>query len=568
MRFIRRFYSNTFRSKDILFLLLFLGTLFFILLGTKPLFVPDEGRYAEIAREMAVSGNFITPHLNDIKYFEKPILFYWLEVAAIKLSGLNLWSLRSINALLGLFGCFMTYYCGRTLYNRTTGLLAALILGSSALYFVMVHMISLDIPVTVFLTANLYCFLLAYQQITDTARRWFMWGAALTAGLAVLSKGLIGIVFPILIIGSWITFTHQWRQIKYFFLPSSVLIFLLITLPWHVLVSLSNPEFFHFYFIEQHFLRYATTDIGHYQPVWFFLPVLIMGLFPWIMFLPQALITALRQVWHRPRVHRIEIFFLLWAGLIFVFFSFSKSKLMPYILPVFPPLTLLIAHYLQQALTIKPLPLGIKIGCASLWLTAVIIATILVWFLPSATFPDPHTATLCLYLALFFFFIGSLGACGYAFYNSIHFITVILISTWLCLITMLASIPAIDTRTIRPLAMQLTPILKPQDDVITYNQYYQDLPFYLRRRVSILNWRNELSYGMQQQNTRDWMIDDNTFWQRFHSKQRVFVLLSQSEYQQLRKTRPKETFYLLGNTMTTVLISNQGKLLSDSHSLI
>src|SRR5580704_13305774 len=135
---------------DTLFLRLCIGALFFIFAGSRPLLAPDEGRYAEIAREMVNSGNYVTPYLNGIKYFEKPILFYWLGAGAIKLGGLNLWALRSINALLGLLGCVASYVCARKLYGRSTGILAALILATSTLFFVMTHMISLDLPVTVF----------------------------------------------------------------------------------------------------------------------------------------------------------------------------------------------------------------------------------------------------------------------------------------------------------------------------------------------------------------------------------------------------------------------------------
>ena len=161
---------------DTLFLLFFLGTLYFILLGTRPLFVPDEGRYAEIAREMVTTGDYLTPYLNGIKYFEKPILFYWLESLAIKTMGLNLWSLRSVNAFLGILGCLLTYITGRQLYNRTTGLLAALILGTSMLYFIMAHMISLDLTVTVFLSTCLYAFILGSQQPTRAKAQRYFWG--------------------------------------------------------------------------------------------------------------------------------------------------------------------------------------------------------------------------------------------------------------------------------------------------------------------------------------------------------------------------------------------------------
>lgn len=467
---------------DVLLLVLFFGTLYFIMLGNRPLFVPDEGRYAEIAREMALSNDFVTPHLNHIKYFEKPPLFYWLSTFAIKTLGLSVWSIRCVNALLAILGCLATYITARKLYDRRTGFMSAMVLGTSTLYFVMGHMISLDLPVTVFLSCCLYAFILAVQQPDGRARRLLIWLAAVAAALAVLTKGLIGIVFPAMIIGSWIILTKQWRLLTRLYLPSALIIFLLIAVPWHVLVNLRNPEFFYFYFIEQHILRYTSIEVGHYQPVWFFIPVFLAAFFPWILLLPTML-------WRlRPRT--TEWYFLLWAILVFAFFSFSKSKLIPYILPVIPPLAILMGRFIVS--TYK------------------------------------NTATLvCAALAV-----------------------------WLLLLTLLSIAPLYDTRTIYPLTKRLKPRLTPTAEVITYNQYYQDLPFYLERRVSILNWKNELTYGMAHQDTRDWMINDGQFWQRWHSKQAVYVFISDEELAKLRKRFPHIKIYFLGQVWSNCLISN------------
>jgi len=108
------------------------------------------------------------------------------------------------------------------------------------------------------------------------------------------------------------------------------------------------------------------------------------------------------------------------------------------------------------------------------------------------------------------------------------------------------------------LTTKLNSILKPQDEVVTFNQYYQDLPFYLQRRVTILNWQNELSYGMLHQDTHEWMINDAIFWQRWNSRQRVFVVLSLEEYQGLIKKYPEKSFYIIAKTTNTILMSNQG----------
>lgn len=273
---------------DIFLLTLFFCALFFIGLGDRPLFVPDEGRYAEIIREMITQKDYVTPHLNGIKYFEKPILFYWLGSAAVTLFGLKTASIRAVNALLALGVCLFTYITGRRLYDRATGLLAACILSTSTLFFAMAHLITLDLPVTVFITATFYFFLLGIQ----TPHRLYFYAATFAAACAVLTKGLIGIVFPIMIIGTWIALLNHWRLLKTFYLPSCLLLFLIITLPWHWLVQQRNLEFFHFYFIEQHFLRYTNKAIGHYQPSWFFIPYFLIGFFPWIIFFTAIIFST------------------------------------------------------------------------------------------------------------------------------------------------------------------------------------------------------------------------------------------------------------------------------------
>lgn len=541
---------------DIILLLLILGSLFFILLGERPLFVPDEGRYAEIGREMVASGDYITPYLNHIKYFEKPILFYWLEVIAIKIAGLNLWSLRSINALLGLLGCLLTYLTARKLYGRQTGLLAAFILGTSTLYFVMAHMISLDLTVTIFIAMSLYGFLLGTQEPMGITRQLYFWGAAAAAALAVLTKGLIGIVFPSMIIFTWLLLLGDWPILKRIYLPSSLLIFLAIVLPWHVLVGQQNPEFYYFYFIDQHFLRYTTKEVGHYQPFWFFIPYLMLGFFPWIVFLPQAIAKQFSGLFNQRHEYKSELFFLLWVFLIFIFFSFSKSKLIPYILPIFPPLAILTARYLQQAISSQQYR-GIKAGYIFLLTLAAIIATIFCLLTSLLPVPHPTLANRYLFTAALILIMGTVGASFFAFRQNKKMITVTLTTSWLFLLTTLAAIPHIEARTVAPLATILKSVLKPQDEIIAYNQYYQDLPFYLERPISILNWRNELSYGIEHQDNHDWIINDNRFWQQWHSEKRLFVVMGLREYKNFQALYPNEKTYLLGKTIENVLMSNK-----------
>lgn len=534
---------------DLAFLTVVLGCLFFVLLGSRPLFVPDEGRYAEIAREMIASHDWVTPTLNGITYFEKPILFYWLGAIAIKVGGLNLWSLRSINAILGLLGCLFTYAWSRWFYDRATGLLAAGILATSSLYFVMSHMVSLDLPVTVFNTATLMAAFCAYQAQTPAATRIALTLAAISAALAVLTKGLIGIVFPGLIFLAFIACTHGWRRLWQLPLLSSFCVFLIIATPWHVLVNHRHPEFFYFYFIEQHFLRYTTKDIGHYQPVWFFIPTLLAGLFPWVVFLPQTLVQACKQAIKPNPERTLTRFLLIWVVIIFTFFSFSKSKLIPYILPLFPPLAILMAATLRKA--------ALKAALVSLIVLSVAVLIISTKLLTSAVLPNPLAAQHAITLALSLLITGVFFSLLSIKRRRKGTLALMAISSGLFLIMAFSAFPDMDSRTILPLTEVLQPLLKPGDDVITYDQYYQDLPFYLQRQVTILNWRNELTYGMAHQDTHAFMINDAEFWKRWRSERRVFVFINLAELVKLEAMHPDLRATVLATTTNTAVITNK-----------
>lgn len=524
--------------------LLALALLFFVGLSSRPLFTPDEGRYAEIAREMVVRQDYITPYLNDIKYFEKPALFYWLGAAAIQIGGTTIAAVRTVNALLGILGVWFIYLAGRRLYNTMTGVLAAAILATSTLYFVMAHMVSLDLPVTVFLMGCLFSCLFALKH--PTQYRYF-YLAALFSALAVLTKGLIGLVFPAMVVGTWIILMNQWQLLIRLPIISGLLVFFLIATPWHVLVNQHNPEFFNFYFIEQHFLRYTDPEIGHYQPVWFFIPVLIAGFFPWIVFLPQTIWNSLRQ-------SRDELFLGLWATLVFLFFSFSKSKLIPYILPVLPPLALLTARYLTVAMT-RPRKIGLYAGLVLL----LALATVVTYYLWHLAIPlsEPPRAMFYIYAATSCLWLGT--ACSILLVRKYikTAVTLLVSSAALFLILIHLSVQFIDTRSVRPLAETLLPLLNEGDVVVTYNQYFQDLPFYLQRRVTILNWQNELTFGMKHQDTKDWMINNGQFFKLWRGKQRVFMVMSMEEFVLFRKRHPKDAIILIDQTPKNVLVTNR-----------
>ena len=268
------------RLRDIILLTVLTSLFFGLFLGSRPLSVPDEGRYAEIPREMAVTGDWVTPRLNGVKYFEKPPLVYWFTALSIKLFGLSEWSVRLAPALFSLLGCLSVYAAGTIFYGRRAGILSAIVLATSVLYYALSRTLILDMPVTALLSLSLCSFLIGLREPDGWKRRALLYVFYAGCGLTMLTKGLIGIVIPGMIIFVWMLVMNQWSILRSLYLPSGIALFLLVAAPWHILVQRANPEFFQFYFIHEHFERYLTKVHARYKPFWYFIPVLAGGSSP------------------------------------------------------------------------------------------------------------------------------------------------------------------------------------------------------------------------------------------------------------------------------------------------
>ena len=337
------------RGRDLLLLVALFGLLFFYRLGAAPLANPDEGRYAEIPREMLASGDFVLPRLDGVLYFEKPPLMYWLVAGVQRFLGPDEFAMRSVPALFALAGVLMLYGAASHLHGRLAGLSAAFVLGTSLLYFGLARLLILDMAVSVLMSATLLCFLLGVREPPGLRRRWFFYGLYSTAALGTLTKGLIGLLIPGAIMLLWLLIVQDWRSLRPLHLPSGAAIYLAIAAPWHLLAAQRSATWAWFYFVHEHWQRFTTIEHGRFEPWWFFLPVLVGGFFPWSGFLWPVLRESLAGGWKRRRENSDGWFFVLWAGFVLLFFSKSQSKLVPYILPVLPPLALLTGRWLARA---------------------------------------------------------------------------------------------------------------------------------------------------------------------------------------------------------------------------
>ena len=323
-----------------------IACVWFLTLDARHLLRSDEGRYAEIAREMVATGDWVTIRYNGIKYFEKPPFQMWMTALAFEAFGIGEWQARLWVALSGAIAIAATALAADRWFGWSVAVLSAAVLLAAPGWNLGSHFNSLDMGVSAALACVLACVLMAqHPSATAAARRGWMWAAWASMAIAVLTKGLIGIALPGLVLVVYSAVARDlviWRRLH---IVSGAVLLLAIAAPWFVLISSRNPEFAHFFFIHEHFQRYLSTVHRRDAAWWYFVPILLGGFLPWLGLAPRiarAVRDGSRGVGFRP-----VLLLAIWVIAIFVFFSASSSKLPGYILPVFPALAVLAAIALE-----------------------------------------------------------------------------------------------------------------------------------------------------------------------------------------------------------------------------
>jgi 4-amino-4-deoxy-L-arabinose transferase-like glycosyltransferase len=536
---------------DLAFLSLIFGIAFFQFLNRFPLLGTDEARYMEIPREMLERGDFVTPTLNYVSYFEKPPLHYWVNALATVLFGETAFAGRFFGALWGVLGVLMVYHLGRRLFGRRAGIISALVLGTSLGVMVQGRVNITDTTLTFCLCAALGSFLLASRREEQHKSLYFHLFYVFAA-LAVLAKGLIGLVLPGAIIFFFILLTRRFALLKEMRLLTGIPLFLLVCAPWFVMVSLRNPDFLYFFFIHEHFARYLTKVHGRYQPPWFFLPILFGCMLPWSFFLPVATLRAWRD---RKGVAGDEkLFLLLWAGLIFGFFSMSDSKLIPYILPVYPALALLLGYFFSQ---------NFENGFGKFRNSALVLTGVHI-FLGVGTIAYPYLAKepkiTCsggLLLGGLLLLQGVLAAITSRAGKPAPFFYGLLVVAYF--LGILGPPVIYETISKNKLNRDLALLVKAKagkDDIVASFGYEQELPYYTKRRVLVVGGMGELEFGSKQGDQSAWFIQREQFSALWSGPKPVFVLVSQDALEDLRKTL-KPAPILLGLQGRHALITNK-----------
>jgi 4-amino-4-deoxy-L-arabinose transferase-like glycosyltransferase len=481
-------------------LLALLAFVWFCNLGYRSLVRPDEGRYAEIAREMATTGDWVTPRLNGIKYFEKPPLQYWMTAAAYEAFGQHEWTARLWTAVSGFACVLLVGFAGGRLFGERAGFYAAIVLASSLLFAAIGHINTLDMGVTFCMTLGLIGFLLAQRggHASRVTRGWMRLAWA-SMGLAFLSKGLIGLVLPGAALVWYALLQRDLSFVRRLDWIPGLAIMLAVTLPWLIAVAIANPEFLRFFFIHEHFERFLTHVHHRTAPWWYFVPILAAGLLPWTPMFVQSVVSA----WKRdaaPAPLRPRRFLLIYAAIIFLFFSVSQSKLPSYILPVFPALALLQGEWLSQVSGRKLAWLITPIAILAL---AGALASPLMAQLGSEKVPATLYAIFSKWIlaAALSLLVAAIVAIVLAWRERIDAALITLGAGGLLFLQIgmtghEALSPSYSTA---HLAGMLKPLAGPGTPFYSVRTYEQTLPFYIKRTVTLVDYRDELDFGLQQE---------------------------------------------------------------------
>lgn len=340
--------------KPELFTILGLGILFYFLffhnIWAYPLMDTDETRYVSMARDMFNTKDFLTLYLNGEYFFEKPPLFFWIEAVSFGLFGkINEFTARFPVAFLGSLVCFAVYFTGKKVVSRSYGVISSIILATSIEYSMLSKLAILDIVVASCIAFSL-SFGIAVFFCRESRKKYYWWLFYMFSALAVMAKGIPGFVIPF---GSIFLIALYAKKVKEIFKPvyiiPGVFVFLVLTLPWHIIMcKLHNPMFWNEYIIKHHVARFlGSKEIDRSQPFYFYFLTLLWGFFPWVISCSVVWFSKINKLSNKSffanfgTTERFILYNIIIVLFTLFFFSLSETKLITYILPLYPSLAYL-----------------------------------------------------------------------------------------------------------------------------------------------------------------------------------------------------------------------------------
>jgi 4-amino-4-deoxy-L-arabinose transferase-like glycosyltransferase len=486
-----------------------------------PLTEPDEARYAELAREMLVRDDWVTPTLNFVKYFEKPPLVYWASAAGFATMGMTELAARLPAIGCGLITIALTVWLAARMYGAATALLVLPIIASGPLFGFMAQSLLLDVPLTCFMTMAALGVWFGFTRAAAWYRLIYV-----AAALATLVKGPVGAGLIAVAAIAFLVAHGGWRALRPALDWRGLALAAVITLPWFIAVSWRNPEFVHFFVVEQHLARYLWTN-EHGEPIWFFLPVIPLALGPWGLLLvldPSLLRDALV-----PRTWSVATrFLLIWAGVIVLFFSLSTSKLLTYVLPAMPAIAILSARALELGLQ-----RGRTVGLARVGWLLMIAGPIL--SLCGIVLPMVGSHFRLPLLTPYFLAGGPvLLATGWCVRAALrrwgpHAAVAAMTIGWLAAFAVAVAGRGV-ANDYRSIGMAARAAMRPGDRLALYGNFVQSIGFYSGQRPIMIGYRGELEFGSRFGNQDGWFLDGlDDLRREWAAAGRFFVVINRKD---------------------------------------
>jgi 4-amino-4-deoxy-L-arabinose transferase-like glycosyltransferase len=538
MNFAFRDFLKGGRAPALFLLLAVACLLLFPLLGTEGLTDPDESAYAESVREMAERGDWLVPHLYGQPLLDKPILIYWVMGASFRLLGEGELAARLPSALAAIALLLAVWRLGKLVHQSDiAGLLSALVLASSLEFVLLGRAAVTDMLLTLFCTLAILCYV---ETLWGQGSRLLPLAGAAFLGIAVLTKGPVGLLIPGMVLGACMAASRGWRRWREIRPFASTLIFLAVAVPWYAAVALQRPDLVQEFFVTGNLGRFLKAEHRPVSPLYYGV-VLLIGFLPWSAFLPGAMGRALAG-WKRKDPSQCRLLLpTLWLLTLIVFFTLAASKLPSYILPALPAAAILAAEPLTAWL--KPTPAGKRLPGTGAMLLLVILTGGMIYFAMSRqSFGSiPGSIKTALLPVCFAGLLGTLFALSALIMQRAKLAYLILQggSVTLILSLLLFGFPILEPwKSSREAANATRPMLQSADRLVLYRESHPGFGYYLHRIPELVHSEPALEGILGEPG-------------------RVFCLMGRGNYEKLRARRPDLPLYLLKNAGHVVVLTNR-----------
>lgn len=553
--------------KNVFLVILISLLLYTFQLGNRPLNNPDEGRYASVSYNMILHKDYVTPKVFDAPFLDKPPVYYWLQAGTFKFFGINNTTIRFWPMLAGVTCIAFVYLSSLLLFNRKTAIFASTILATAPVYFFSARYANLDLEVAVFITISLLSFLLGTKFYPSKNGVFWYLVAYLFAGVGFLTKGLIAILFPILIIGTWIIIFKKWKLILQMQIIPGILIILAIVSPWVYFAMKANNNFIDYFFIYQQFSRFLSTEYFNAKmPFWFYFVVVLVGFGAWSALLIGSFKEIKVSIKEKKNNFEYLVFLLIWIVVIFVFFSIPKSKLIGYILPIFPAIAIVIgycySHINKVKLSIKAAAILQFTILIALLVAQIIISRVSSIWMGHNYYPFMFLPLLLILIPFIWLFKRNSFSPYYYFITIVGIIVLITANSY-------SKYMYVGSSSTKPIYDYMENKLTKDSKIILFGSYLPDIIVYSKRNIYFANDWEKISkttkndgdiyrianycYANNNTDKCPFLLSIDNLKKMWQRENNIYIIFKKSFLGDFKNTI--SNYYVLFETPTAVLVS-------------